>query len=157
MADAFSSGLVASFITPIVVGSVASLITTVLTFRRYQKEQWWQRKVQSYEEILQCMAKMRNSVDEWLEKIEEWHKEDEAESKERNKIYRQSKRTISELASIGAFTISPESSNIIERFIKEYSKRVTEDPYEGLTRDLKVVDKYIAFLRPSAKRDLGLK
>ena len=88
MADAFSSGLVASFITPIVVGSVASLITTVLTFRRYQKEQWWQRKVQSYEEILQCMAKMRNSVDEWLEKIEEWHKEDEAESKERNKIYR---------------------------------------------------------------------
>ncbi|MFV2044779.1 MAG: hypothetical protein ACC700_16285 [Anaerolineales bacterium] len=149
--------LLVAILPGMLVAVVASIITVRLSLRQFYSERWWERKATAYTEIIESLFRMKTYI-ESLRDAEERGRELPEEAKQELRIQAaEGKERIFRAAAIGAFTISEDAADSLNRLRSELERELPEGSFfDQLENHADLLSRYLQKLRSIAKSDLKI-
>ena len=121
--------LVLQFLIPIISGVIISIITALLTvhlsLRRFYSEKWWERKAEAYSNIVEALYVVRMNQQAVLTALESGQEFPDEEYDILAKRARSAQSEIVKVTSIGAFIISQDASDALDRLARALQEAQT--------------------------------
>lgn len=144
-----------NLIPSLIIAIVTALLTVKLSLRKFYKERWWEKKVDTYSRIVDALHNYKNYNEQKL-KIEMSHP-NSGEEKKLEKQWEDADAELQRAIDLGAFVISEEAEEIIKKFL---NRQIGDPNYEPLVDiieyDLVQVKKCLSAVKKTAKNDLNL-
>ncbi|OGV95903.1 hypothetical protein A2W24_01045 [Microgenomates group bacterium RBG_16_45_19] len=151
--------LVLQFLIPIISGVIISIITALLTvhlsLRRFYSEKWWERKAEAYSNIVEALYVVRMNQQAVLTALESGQEFPDEEYDILAKRARSAQSEIVKVTSIGAFIISQDASDALDRLARALQEAQNEPAlYSVIDFELAAIKQAITDIRDIAKREL---
>lgn len=147
--------IVNTVLPSLVVGVCTAVITVRLSLRRFHAERWWERKADAYSRIVEAL---HSAMEYWSARSHEDMTGDqigEEREKRLSEDYDRAARELSKATGVGAYIISKEVADSLERL----QKRPRLEPkdcawFEIYDAEYVAHKKALTEVRELAKRDL---
>lgn len=158
--------ILAIFVAPIIVGSISALITNRVVFRKFISERWWEKKAETYSNIIVSLVTLANTLKFWRVDIENsWINPDHKRGKKYKQLseeYREALLDLERKAIEGNFLISEKATIILADFFQRFDK-IAEPNFSNDDEILnyyneieKTVKACLGGFRFEARKDLGV-
>lgn len=137
------------------IAIITALVTVKLSQKRFRAERIWDRKVVSYERVIEAFYKSKKFSSEHLDAEYANRELPDERDKELRRLALEAHEEIRRTAEVGSFTLSPAALQLIADYERE-----AEDPewvtmwQEHLNHDYEVTGRYLKLFIAEAKRDL---
>ncbi|HYX07560.1 MAG TPA: hypothetical protein VE912_12585 [Bacteroidales bacterium] len=139
-----------------IVSIIAAWFTIQISFRKFSTQKWWERREQTYAEIVGILSSLLMYLDNRYEDVLRIRELSDTEKKELFAKLRDEKEKIELIAREGAFRISPKSTNALQLLVKLLNK-YGSDPVKGIENHSKAVSECLETINSEAKIDLGIR
>jgi len=162
MAETFNStadllkSLSPELIWNILVAIITAFFTVQISLRKFSTQKWWERREQTYSEIVGILSSLLVSIGNWEEDVLKIRKLDEEERKKLFSKLQHEKEKIELLAREGAFRISKKSNEALHTLVKSLNQ-YGEHEMEGIEIQWKAISECLGIITQEAEKDLGLK
>jgi endonuclease III-like uncharacterized protein len=140
----------------ILIAVITALLTMYVSFRKFSSQKWWERKEETYANIIGTLSSLLGRLEKWKQhslKNKELKKEDILSL---YKKFDKEREEIELIAREGAFRITPKSSRALQTVIDSFSINAEHDDVEGLEVMSKKVSNCLETLTAEAKNDLKI-
>src|SRR5438552_2741952 len=121
----------------ILVAIVASLVTVRLAINRFRQEKWWERKEQTYSQLLETLHHLKKYASEHLDRYHDPDSSDGEKLKELSTIWKDCSAKLSRLEDLASFHLSARAVDILSSYRTQRAKvRNEENTYEWIEGDL---------------------
>lgn len=148
------------FVAPLVAGVVAALATNYFSarfsFARFRREQWWAEKRDVYHSIVRKLSDIAFNASAEMSSIETGGEIVPPRAPQRDKALSWS---LQEIASSGAYIVSPETVKAIENVLNTMASSDVESGgnfHKMLELDYAAAQEALATVRTQAHQDLGV-
>jgi hypothetical protein len=149
----------------VIIGGITAWITVRFSLGKFFSERWWERKAESYTELVEALFNIQNNLKVILVAVEEGQQYDDSEYDRLAKLSSQSYDRLYRASAIGAFTISEDVAISLDTLLTEMKKTRDEwddigpqtwweNRYGWFERRLDLVSSAIGEIRNLAKLDL---
>lgn len=141
----------------IIIAFFSSWITVILSFNRFQKEKWWERKLEAYTKIIESLHNLKAYMDN--EKKYALGVEKDSVSKEETERwisrYKTSEEEVLKFKDIGALIISEGAIALLNKYHNDVMFALKEESYYNYTNAVWfAADSCLKQLIQLAKEDL---
>ncbi len=150
------ASIVATLLPSLIVAVVAAYVTVRLSLKQFHSQRWWERKAQAHSDIIEQLAHLKFTFEEWLGAEFGYPLSEEAKTQLREG-YRRAKLDIGKASASGAFIISDGAAEALANLRRELEEETTGDPVDHLEIRLNAISRCIGIVRECAKRDLLVK
>lgn len=139
----------------IIIAATSAWVTVRLSLARFRTEKWWEKKVASYEKVIEAFYNSKQFSSEHLNAIYKSRDLSDSRDEELRKIAKEARSEILRSSDIGAFVLSTTALNILSSYEKETkSLSNSESWFEYIEKDWLITDKYLKLFIVEAKRDI---
>ena len=146
--------IVLTLLTGIGIAAVSSLITVHLSIKQFRNQRWWEKKVETYQRIMEAFHKSKKFESEYLTAN---FKGREVSEDLRAELVKQSKEAheeISKACDVGRFLLSDKAVSILDEFKQKYENQPRYDTWwEALEENWSLADHYMKEFIAEAKKD----
>ena len=111
--------------TAILIGAISSLITANLAFRKYRTERWWERKAETYTQLIESLHNLKAFFEANYEATMNMTEVPKEIDTDLDKKFKAAHQEISKLIDTGAFLLSEEACSRLKKY-REESKAASE-------------------------------
>lgn len=144
-----------TLLTGIGIAAASSLITVRLSIKQFRTQRWWEKKVETYQRVIEAFHKSKNYSSEYLtteSKGREVSEDREAELVKRSK---EAHEEISKARDVGRFLLSVKAVNILDEFERKYVNRTrSDDLWKDLAESWSLADHYMKEFIAEAQKDV---
>jgi len=133
----------------------AAWLAVRISLRKFSTQKWWERREQSYAEIIGILSSLLVSLGRWENDELDIMKLSSKEKSNLFKKLRGGREQIEMVAREGAFRISRESSEALHEVVKAL-EQYGRHPMEGIDFQWKAVSNCLESINSEAKKDLGI-
>ncbi|POP50991.1 hypothetical protein [Zhongshania marina] len=147
---------VAKIVLPgILIAIFTSIITVKLSIRKFHEEKWWEKKQQTYSNLLEALHHLKNYASEHYEGQLLRKDMNEEKREELTSDWKKYSRELRKLMDLASFQLSDKAVEILDLYSKEKTEaEQSDDIYDWIDGDLAAVTKCLDNLKIEAKRDL---
>ncbi len=159
MLDILVSGVII-LVSGVIIAIVTAYLTVRLSLKRFRTERWWERKAETYSNILESLHLMKQYYDALIAAELNYQEISDERGKE---IWGRWKGGIEEIArvtDIGSFIVSDEAVRRLEQLQGDLDldgPDATKSFYEFLEDQFEKIQKCLSEIREIAKEDLNVK
>jgi len=151
----FVKGILIGLIPALVVSVLASLLTVRLSLRQFYTQRWWERKAETYSEIMKHLSTFKFLIDELAFSL----LTEEANSQTRKNIehgYKEEMAAIIKAAACGSYIVSDTASEALSKLLVEVYQNEWEgdNSAEALQENGEAVKHCIEVVKSEAKKEL---
>ena len=144
-----------TILTAVLIAAASSWITVRLSLARFRDEKWWEKKVESYERIIEALHHMKIDADASYNAFIEHRDIPEEKQKQLRAASSKAQLEVERAINIGSFTTSEECQTRLKEFLKELnaSSNAT-DYFTHIDKYSFAIDKCLEDVIGIAKRDV---
>lgn len=147
--------IVFTLLTGIGIAAVSSWITVRLSIRQFRSQRLWEKKVETYQKIIEAFHKSKNYSSEYLTTEIKGREVSEARGAELVKQSKEAHHEISKARDVGRFLLSDKAVSILDEFKKKYhSQPHYESWVESLEKNWLLADDYMKEFIAEAQKDV---
>jgi hypothetical protein len=136
---------------------LAAFLSARWAVQRAYREKWWERKEKVYAELVESLHDMIRYCELMADPETHLGENDPPKKKEFSEKYTEAYWKIKKLTDIGAFVISEDATEVLERLRKRPKLDWDENPpWEIYEADLKHYREALAEIRELARKELGV-
>lgn len=142
----------------VAIAIFTSILTVRLAIRRFHEEKWWEKKQETYSNLLEALHHLKNYAAEHYEgQMNPDHITDEKRD-ELTKDWKRFSRELGKLRDLASFQLSNEAVAILDEYErKKVESQKSENIFDWIDGDLAAVSECLEKLKKEAKRDLRVK
>ena len=137
------------------IAAVSSLITVRLSIKQFRNQKWWEKKVETYQRVIEAFHKAKKFESEYLTAE---FKGREVSEDLRAELVKQSKEAheeISKACDVGRFLLSDKAVSILDEFKNKYDNQPRyENWWEALQENWSLADHYMKEFIVEAQKDV---
>ena len=153
----FVKGILTALIPALVVTVVTAWITVRLSLRRFRSEKWWEKKAETYSQLLEQLSYLQYYYEEWMN--EDLGTKTLTAEKKKDLSDRQTKarESIIRVAAIGSYILSDNTATAVTNLRNGFYETdgATNDFGGFLNERHELVHECIEVIRKEAKNDLA--
>ena len=147
--------IVFTLLTGIGIAAVSSLITVRLSIRQFRSQRLWEKKVETYQRIIEAFHKSKNYSSEYMTTEIKGREVSEARGAELVKQSNEAHEEISMACDVGRFLLSDKAVGILDEFKKKYDNQPRHDTWwESLDESWSLADHYMKEFIAEAQKDI---
>ena len=136
----------------------AAFLAAWLATNRYRKDQWWQKKMEAYSELVEALQKMKWPPSEHFDYAFEQRTIDEEYSQELWDDFKSARRNVWRIAEKSSFLLSPEVLKTVQEMENGLSKARNADSWvEHLNDQYASIQACIEKVKEIGAKELGVK
>ena len=140
------------FLIPFLVAIITSFLTVHLSIRQFRSQKWWETKAEAYTQIIQELSRLYYFYSEFCDVLEGTKTLSADVSKRLHTEHAEAEERISKAAAAGAFIISKQASDVLEKLILELTqKRDSHDVWDNYKSVKNCIEKIKAFAHADLK------
>ncbi len=148
--------IVLQALTALAISLFSAWITVKFSQNKFRSERLWDRKVISYERVIEAFHKSKKFSSEHLDAEYVGREVSVDRADELRNLAHEAMEEIRRTADIGSFTLSAHALNLLAEFNKKSENVAQADTWqEHLENDYALTDEYMKKFIIEAKRDLG--
>ena len=150
--------LTGTLLPAIVVAVPTSLLSVYFALRKYRSEKWWDKKTESYLEIVGALNGMIRYCDRFLDEALDGKYVSEEQKSELDKIYHDGKALLETQTNIGRLLLSePAYKNLLTLDLELSKSERLADITKQVAEIRGAVEDCLHSLIPNARKDLRVK
>lgn len=147
--------IVWQILTGLIIATASAWITVQLSLRRFRTERWWERKVESYKNVIEALHNSMAFASDFFQAEAEGRKIPEERDKELQSRARKAKDEILKATDVGAFILSEKALTRLKKYKDEADEASQSDNwYDYLYVELEATEKCLKDFIEIAKKDL---
>ena len=147
--------IVLTLLTGIGIAAASSLITVRLSIRQFRSQRLWEKKVETYQKIIEAFHKSKKFESEHLTAEFKGREVSEDRGAELVKQSKEAYEEISRACDVGRFLLSDKAVSILDEFKKKYDNQPRyENWLESLAEDWSLTDHYMKEFIAEAQKDV---
>lgn len=147
--------IVLTLLTGIGIAAASSLITVHLSVKQFRSQRLWEKKVETYQRIIEAFHKSKNYSSEYLTTEIKGRKVGEDREAELVKQSKEAHEEISKACDVGRFLLSDKAVSILDEFKKKYDNQPRYDTWwESLEENWSLTDHYMKEFTAEAQKDV---
>ena len=156
------SDLAVSTLSSILIAVVTAWVAVRLGARRFYAERWWERKAETYTDLMGALYRMEKTYLSYLDAFEKQRRvllyQNPSEKSPEQIDHDDALDAVTREVAMGEFVISAEASAILDGLLKDLRRSVSENdnPYQLYDARVDLLRKRATELRAAAKRDLKI-
>jgi len=152
------SDILKALLPAVILVVFTSILTVRLAMRRFYKEKWWEKKQETYSQLLETFHHIKNNAAEYYEGEINPDYLTEEKKQELTRDWKKFSREFAKLRDLASFHISDEAVAILDEYQKKTAEaRKSETIFECIDGDLAAASQCLEALKEAAKRDLKVK
>ena len=137
------------------IAAVSSWITVRLSIRQFRSQRLWEKKVETYQKIIEAFHKSKKFESEYLTAEFKGREVDEDRGAELVKQSKEAYEEISKACDVGRFLLSDKAVSILDEFKKKYDNQPRyENWLESLTENWSLANHYMKEFIDEAQKDV---
>ena len=144
-----------TLLTGIGIAAASSLITVRLSIKQFRTQRWWEKKVETYQGIIEAFHKSKKYSSEYLTTEIKGREVSEDRGAELVKQSKEAHEEISKACDVGRFLLSDKAVSILDEFKKKYENQPRYDTWwESLEENWSLADRYMKEFIAEAQKDV---
>ena len=144
-----------TLLTGIGIAAASSLITVRLSIKQFRTQRWWEKKVETYQKIIEAFHKSKKYSSEYLTAEIKGREVSGDRGAELVKQSKEAHEEISEARDVGRFLLSDKAVSILDEFKKKYEHQPRHDTWwESLKENWWLADHYMKEFIAEAEKDV---
>ncbi len=149
------SEIVLTLLTGIGIAAASSWITVRLSIRQFRSQRLWEKKVETYQKIIEAFHKSKIFSSKYLTTQIKGSKVSKDRGAELVKQSKEAHEEISKASGVGRFLLSDKAVNILDEFKKKYDNQPHyDDWWEYLGENWSLADHYMKEFIAEAQKDV---
>ncbi len=142
-------------ISSIGIAAISSWITVQLSIKKFRSERWWEKKVESYERVIEAFHNYKKFDTEHMTAEGYGREVDKKRYAELNKLAKVARDEILKASDIGGFLLSKNAQKILKKYEVESKNIPRQDTwYDHLDLSWSIANRYMEEFIEEARRDL---
>ena len=147
--------IILTLLTGIGIAAVSSWITVRLSIKQFRNQRWWEKKVETYQRIIEAFHKSKNYSSEYLTTEFKGREVSEDRGAELVKQSKEAHEEISKACDVGRFLLSDKAVSILDEFERKYVNRGrSDDLWKDLAESWSLADHYMKEFIAEAQKDV---
>ena len=146
--------IVLTLLTGIGIAAASSWITVRLSIKQFRSQRLWEKKVETYQRIIEAFHKSKNYSSEYMTTKLKGREVSEDRGAELVKQSKEAHEEISKACDVGRFLLSDKAVSILDEFKQKYENQPRYDTWwESLEENWSLADHYMKEFIAEAQKD----